>query len=227
MNTVPFPVRTPAARDASRSRLAVAAELYRGVRQCAHGRYATANLLARPLPDFFAGFVLSRLYRAAGFSGVDRGAFIMAPLRLTGTGDIYSRLHIAEGATVSTDVTINLDESVHIATHATVSPYVRIYTATHRHGPSEHRCMAEVRPRPVVIEEGCWIGLGAMITPGVVVGRGSVVAAGAVLSRSVPPNSFVSGNPAAVVGKLQEGADWMGPRPVRDASGKLMGRGGR
>ncbi|MCC6436351.1 MAG: acyltransferase [Acidimicrobiales bacterium] len=220
MNMVSFPVRTPPARH--RSKLV---EMWGGLRACAHTRYRLANLMAKPLPDFMAGFFMSRLYRAAGFAGIERGAFISSPLRLTGTGRIEDNLFIADGATVSTDVTINLDAAVTLGRHATVSPYVRIYTASHRHGPSEHRCMPEVRARPVVIEEGCWIGLGALITPGVVVGRGSVVSAGAVLSRSVPPDSFVSGNPAAVVGKLQDGPDWMGPRPVRGADGKLVRRG--
>jgi acetyltransferase-like isoleucine patch superfamily enzyme len=198
--------------------------LYEGLRRCAHVRYRLANLAAAPLPDFVAGYALSRLYRAAGFKGIERGAFISSPLRLTGAGPIEDNLFIADGATVSTDVTINLDAAVTIGRHATVSPYVRIYTATHRHGPSEHRCRPEVRPKPVVIEEGCWIGLGALITPGVVIGRGSVVAAGAVLSRSVPPDSFVVGNPATVAGKLQAGADWIGPRPVRDEQGKVVRR---
>lgn len=203
-------------RRRSRPPVDMLRELARGLRRCAHVRYRLANTVARPVPEFMAGYVLSRLYRAAGFRHVHRGAFISAPLQLTGTNAAFSRnLRIADNVTVSTDVTINLDGPVTIGRHSTISPFVRIYTATHRHGPAGHRCLPEVRPRPVVIEEGCWIGLGALITPGVVVGRGSVVSAGAVLSRSVPPNSFVSGNPGTVVGKLQEGADWIGPRPIR------------
>lgn len=188
-----------------------------GLRACSHGRYWLANAAGRPLPPFAAGYAMSRLYRLAGFKGIEKGAFISAPLRVTGaSSNIYDNLHIADGVTVSTDVTVNLDASVTIGAHCTISPYVRIYTATHRHGPSRQRCMPEVRPRPVVIEEGCWVGLGAMITPGVVIGRGSVISAGAVVTRSVPPNSFVSGNPGRVVGSLPDNPDWIGPRPIRE-----------
>jgi acetyltransferase-like isoleucine patch superfamily enzyme len=52
------------------------------------------------------------------------------------------------------------------------------------------------------IEEGCWIGQGAAIvcTEGeLVLGRNSVVAANALVTRSAPPYSVLSGNPARVV----------------------------
>ena len=52
------------------------------------------------------------------------------------------------------------------------------------------------------IEEGCWIGFGAAIVCSrgeLVIGRNSVVGANSVVTRSVPPCSVVSGNPARVV----------------------------
>ncbi|MGA8273700.1 MAG: acyltransferase [Candidatus Sulfotelmatobacter sp.] len=52
------------------------------------------------------------------------------------------------------------------------------------------------------IEEGCWIGYGAAIVCNqgeLVIGRNSVIGANSVLTRSVPPNSIVSGNPGRIV----------------------------
>jgi len=57
--------------------------------------------------------------------------------------------------------------------------------------------MAEARP--VRIERGCHIGANAAILAGVTVGRNSFVGAGAVVTRSVPPNSVVAGNPARII----------------------------
>jgi acetyltransferase-like isoleucine patch superfamily enzyme len=57
--------------------------------------------------------------------------------------------------------------------------------------------MAE--PRPVLIGEGSFLGVGAMVLHGVSIGRRSYVGAGAVVTESVPPHSVVVGNPARVV----------------------------
>jgi UDP-2-acetamido-3-amino-2,3-dideoxy-glucuronate N-acetyltransferase len=50
------------------------------------------------------------------------------------------------------------------------------------------------------IHDGASIGGGAVILPGVLIGRNARVAAGAVVTRSVPPNAVVDGNPAKIVG---------------------------
>jgi acetyltransferase-like isoleucine patch superfamily enzyme len=50
------------------------------------------------------------------------------------------------------------------------------------------------------IHDGASIGAGAVILPNVVIGRNAMVAAGAVVTRSVPPNAIVVGNPAKIVG---------------------------
>ena len=50
------------------------------------------------------------------------------------------------------------------------------------------------------IGEGASIGAGAVILPGVIIGSKAMVAAGAVVTRSVPPNAVVVGNPAKIVG---------------------------
>lgn len=50
------------------------------------------------------------------------------------------------------------------------------------------------------IQDGASIGAGAVILPNVTIGRNAMVAAGAVVTRSVPPNAIVVGNPAKIVG---------------------------
>ena len=51
----------------------------------------------------------------------------------------------------------------------------------------------------VVIEDNVWIGDKATILPGVTIGRNSIVGANSVVTKPVPPNSVVAGNPARVI----------------------------
>lgn len=50
--------------------------------------------------------------------------------------------------------------------------------------------------RPIIIEQGAWIGTKVTILPGVTIGKGAIVSAGAVVNRDVPPFSIAGGVPA-------------------------------
>ncbi|MEB3166861.1 MAG: gamma carbonic anhydrase family protein [Cyanobacteriota bacterium] len=52
------------------------------------------------------------------------------------------------------------------------------------------------------LEDGCLIGIGAIVLNGVTVGAGALVAAGSVVTRDVPPGALVMGAPAAVKREL-------------------------
>jgi len=52
-----------------------------------------------------------------------------------------------------------------------------------------------------VVKKGASIGGGAVILPGVTIGEGAMVGAGAVVTRSVPPNTTVVGNPARPIAR--------------------------
>ncbi|MBN1186219.1 MAG: acyltransferase [Bacteroidales bacterium] len=54
------------------------------------------------------------------------------------------------------------------------------------------------------IKDNCFIGWGAIILPGVTVGANSIVGAGAIVTRDVPPNCVVAGNPAKFICTIEE-----------------------
>lgn len=67
--------------------------------------------------------------------------------------------------------------------------------------------MAE--PRPVRIGDGAFLGINAVVLPGVSVGARAYVAAGAVVTADVPPNTVVAGNPARVIRRWDPAArEW-------------------
>lgn len=55
-----------------------------------------------------------------------------------------------------------------------------------------------------IVEKNAVIGAGAVILPGIVVGKNSLVGAGSVVTKDIPPNHVVSGNPARVIKKIEE-----------------------
>jgi acetyltransferase-like isoleucine patch superfamily enzyme len=57
-------------------------------------------------------------------------------------------------------------------------------------------------PQPVTIGDSVWIGTRAIILPGVSIGDGAVIGAGSVVTKDVPPNGVVAGNPARLLRTL-------------------------
>jgi acetyltransferase-like isoleucine patch superfamily enzyme len=89
-----------------------------------------------------------------------------------------------------------------IADDVMIGPGVSLITSGHPIEPSRRR--ACVIAKPIAIEKNVWIAAGATIIGGVTVGENSVVAAGSVVTRDVPPNSLVGGNPARVIRSIAE-----------------------
>jgi maltose O-acetyltransferase len=92
---------------------------------------------------------------------------------------------------------------VHIGHHVMIGPAVQIYTAAHDL-QAEARIRGWEVAKPIVIEDNVWLGGGAILLPGVRIGRNAVVGAGAVVTRSVPANTVVVGNPARVIREIEQ-----------------------
>jgi acetyltransferase-like isoleucine patch superfamily enzyme len=65
-----------------------------------------------------------------------------------------------------------------------------------------HRIYAPGNHAPIVLEDNVWIGDSALVTKGVTIGENSIVGAYSVVTKDVPPNSIVAGNPAKIVKAL-------------------------
>lgn len=92
---------------------------------------------------------------------------------------------------------------VHIGNHVMIGPHVQIYTPAHDL-QAEARIQGWEVAKPIVIEDNVWIGGGAILLPGVTIGRNAVVGAGAVVTRNVPANTVVAGNPARVLREVEQ-----------------------
>ncbi len=73
--------------------------------------------------------------------------------------------------------------------------------------------------KPIRVDDGAWIGAGAIILQGVHIGAGATVAAGAVVNRDVPPWTVVGGVPAKVIKTIEPPAsDDQAPVPSDEGS---------
>ena len=93
---------------------------------------------------------------------------------------------------------------VNIGNDVLFGPNVQIYTATHPMEAKARKTWLEFA-KPVSIGNDVWVGGGVIICPGVSIGNGVVIGAGAVVTRSVPDNVFVAGNPARVIREIDNG----------------------
>jgi len=93
-------------------------------------------------------------------------------------------------------------ELVIIEDGVAIAPHVKIIT--HSKPNEAHRRWLKSFAAPVIIKKNAFIGLGAIILPGVTIGENSIVAAGAVVTKDVPPCTLVGGAPARVIKKLEE-----------------------
>lgn len=89
---------------------------------------------------------------------------------------------------------------VRIGNNVFIAPGVHIYAATHPLDAQLRR--TQELGKPVTIGNDVWIGGKAVICPGVTVGDRSVIGAGSVVTKDVPSDVVVAGNPAKVIRTL-------------------------
>ena len=106
---------------------------------------------------------------------------------------ISSHTFICEGVTVEDDVFIG---------HGVVFTNDTWPRATNPAG--ELQTEADWKVEPTLVKKGASIGSGAAILANVTIGEKAVVGAGAVVTKDVPPNAVVAGNPSRLLRFLDE-----------------------
>jgi maltose O-acetyltransferase len=137
----------------------------------------------------FSTRVRLRLLR---LGGIDIGASGVFPHTIFVSGHdvkIHDNVFINTGVLFEAAARIELEAAVQ------VGPRVQFLTSTHDVGPPWWRA-GQTTVAPILVQEGSWIGAGAIILGGVTIGRGCVVGAGAVVTRDCAPNGLYAGVPA-------------------------------
>ncbi len=109
--------------------------------------------------------------------------------------DYGYNIYAAEGIFMNFNCVVLDVSPVHIGAGTMFGPAVQVLTATHPLDAAERSAGPEYS-KPIAIGRDCWIGGGAIIQPGVTIGDRCIVGAGAVVTKDVPDDTIVVGNPA-------------------------------
>lgn len=116
-----------------------------------------------------------------------------------GPGDDDCGRIIADETAVFSEMTLVSYREIRIGKRCLFGPSIKMFDCDGSPAdPEGPRTPDNMHMAPITIEDGCWIGTGAIIMPGVTVGHHATVSAGAVVTSDVPPHSLVAGNPARV-----------------------------
>lgn len=115
--------------------------------------------------------------------------------------DYGENIHVGEDFFMNFDCVLLDVCEIRFGDRCQVAPGVHIYTATHPLD-AEERSAGKEYGKPVTIGDDVWLGGSAVINPGVNIEDRAVVAAGAVVTKDVPADTVVGGNPARVIKEI-------------------------
>jgi len=115
--------------------------------------------------------------------------------------DYGSNIHIGARTFVNFNLTALDVAEIRIGEDCQIGPNVQLLTPTHPVEPQPRRDKLEAA-RPITLGDNVWLGGGVVVCPGVTIGENSVVGAGSVVTRDVPANVVVAGNPARVLREI-------------------------
>ena len=114
-----------------------------------------------------------------------------------------SRITVGDGTRLS-GVSAMAYSTITVGPRCIVASTIMVDTDFHSTDPAlRHDPVAPFAVAPIELKENVWVAGQSAILKGVTIGENSIVAFRAVVTRDVPPNVIVGGNPARVVKEFQ------------------------
>jgi putative colanic acid biosynthesis acetyltransferase WcaF len=138
------------------------------------------------------------MYNFAG-AKIGKNVRICSSAKILGNGS----LEIGNNTWIGPEVMIVSSSKIIIGANVDIAPRVYIGTGTHEIDHYGLGSAGQGISKDVNINDGVWIGAGALLLPGTSIGKKAVVAAGAVVSKDVSEKTMVGGIPAKFIKYLQ------------------------
>ncbi len=134
------------------------------------------------------------------FAEIGEECYIEPPFHANFGG---KHIHFGRNVYCNFNVTMVDDTHIYVGDYTMIAPNVTVATAGHPILPALREQVYQYN-FPVHIGRNCWIGAGAIITPGVTIGDNTVIGAGSVVTHDIPANVVAVGNPCRVMREINE-----------------------
>jgi acetyltransferase-like isoleucine patch superfamily enzyme len=143
---------------------------------------------------------------------------VLNPIRAYGSQHLEGQITIGDDVYIGHDCQLHAMGAMRIGHGCVLSDRVYLNDASHGMDPRAGLIMRQAihTKGAIRLHDHVFIGVGAVVMPGVEIGHHSVVAAQSVVTRSVPPGSMVAGNPARMIKSLDfHTGQWLAvPQPT-------------
>ena len=118
-----------------------------------------------------------------------------------------TNVHVGKNVVINFNCTFVDDGAIFIGDDCMIGPGCNLATSVHPISPRLRRHKLQYN-KPIHIGNNVWFGAGVTVLPGITVGDNAIVGAGSVVTKDVPANAIVAGNPARLIRMITEEDDY-------------------
>ncbi|WP_295747192.1 sugar O-acetyltransferase [uncultured Limosilactobacillus sp.] len=131
------------------------------------------------------------------------GLYIIPPINANSG---LTNVHVGKNVVINFNCNFVDDGNIFIGNDTMIGPNCTFATAMHPISPKLRRHKLQYN-KPIQIGDNVWLGGNVTILPGVTIGDNSIVGAGSVVTKNVPANVIVVGNPARILRQITDRDD--------------------
>ena len=118
-----------------------------------------------------------------------------------------TNVHVGKNVVFNFNTTLVDDGEIFIGDDCMIGPGCNLATSIHPISPRLRRHKLQYN-KPIHIGNNVWLGASVTVLPGITVGDNAIIGAGSVVTKDVPANAIVAGNPAHLIRMITEEDDY-------------------